>query len=322
MTIKITNPIFADENQAREHLESLLWPSGPVCPRCGVTGEGVNKLPVGRSKASKKHPEGKPVYGQHYCNACRRTFTVTNGTVMERSHIPLTAWVAAFHLYAASKKGFSAHQLHRSLGLTYKSAWFLAMRVREAMGETGADMLGGEGKIVEVDETYFGPGKKAVNRKTGRHVKASGTGGKQKVVSLVERGGSARSFHVENADTATIQKIVLANVSRETVLMTDEAQMYPRIASDFAGHGRVMHSAEEWVRGDAHSNTVEGFFSVFKRGMKGVYQHCDEKHLHRYLREYDFRYSNRIALGVDDTMRAERVIRGAKGKRLTYRQPH
>jgi len=182
MSLKLTNPIFTDENKAREHLEGLLWPSGPVCPRCGLTGDGVNKLPVGRSKASKKHPEGKPVYGQHYCNACRRTFTVTNGTVMERSHIPLNAWVAAFHLYAASKKGFSAHQLHRSLGLTYKSAWFLAMRVRESMGETNPGMLGGSGKIVEVDETYFGPGKKTINRKTGKLVRANGTGGKQKVV--------------------------------------------------------------------------------------------------------------------------------------------
>lgn len=172
MTVNFTAPIFADENKAREHLESLLWPSGPVCPRCGLIGEGVNKLPVGRSKASKRHPEGKPVYGQHYCNACRRTFTVTNGTVMERSHIRLTAWVGAFHLYAASKKGFSAHQLHRSLGLTYKSAWFLAMRVREAMGDTDTEMLGGEDKIVEVDETYIGKGARHVSKRTGKIVKS------------------------------------------------------------------------------------------------------------------------------------------------------
>lgn len=320
--MKLTDPIITDENEARKHLEGLLWPNGPVCPRCGITGDAIHQLPVSRSKPSKKHPEGKPVYGQHYCNACRRIFTVTNNTVMERSHIPLTAWVAAFHLYAASKKGFSAHQLHRELGLTYKSAWFLAMRVREAMGETDPQPMGGEGKIVEIDETYFGTPKRIRSRKSGRIVKARGTGGKQKIVSLVERGGKSRSFKVENANAETVTKIIYENAKRESRLMTDESGIYPTILGvDYAGHGRVMHSADEYVRGDISTNTVEGFFSVFKRGMRGIYQHCSEHHLHRYLREYDFPYSNRAALGVDDTVRAERVIRGAKGKRLTYRQP-
>lgn len=318
--IKLTDPIFTDEIKAREHLESLLWPHGPVCPRCGVLGDTITKLPISRSKPSAKHPEGKPVHGQYYCNACRRTFTVTNNTVMERSHIPLNAWVAAFHLYAASKKGFSAHQLHRSLGLQYKSAWFLAMRVREAMGEVNPKPLGGEGKIVEVDETYMGPGRKRLSAKTGRIVRSSR--GKRKVVSLVERGGTARSFHVENADMATISKIVTANIDKSTVVMTDEAPMYVPIMKGFAGHETVMHTAEEFVRGDTHTQTIEGFFSVFKRGMRGVYQHCGEHHLHRYLREYDFRHSNRAAVGVDDTIRATRLIRGASGRRLTYRQPH
>lgn len=309
--MKLTDPIFTDNDKAREHLESLLWPQGPFCPRCGEA-ENIKKL-VGDAQ--------RP--GLYQCNPCRRSFTVTVNTVMERSHIPLKAWVAAFHLYATSKKGFSAHQLHRNLGLTYKSAWFLAHRVREAMGDSDPAPMGGKDKTIEIDETYYGSKDKLPGQRKARR----GTGGKSKVVTLVERKGPARSFKVENADVATIKQIVRENIATGGTLMTDEAGVYANIGSPLEGHfvdhKKTMHSAGEYVNKDnplIYSNTVENFFSVFKRGMRGVYQHCGEHHLHRYLAEFDFRYSNRAALGVDDLLRTMRLVKGAKGKRLTYRQ--
>jgi hypothetical protein len=214
---------------------------------------------------------------------------------------------------ASSKKGISAHQLHRTLGITYKSAWFLAHRIREAMTDSAPTSMGGEGQTIEADETYIGTRKGIKKSRGGAH--------KMKVLSLVERNGRARTFHIETADKRTIRTILVTNADRKSTLNTDEAGWYVVAGKEFAKHESVNHSAEEYVRGTTHTNTIEGFFSIFKRGMKGVYQHCSEKHLQRYLNEFDFRYSNRIALGVDDFERTVRAIKGAEGKRLTYRQP-
>jgi transposase-like protein len=301
MTINLTDPIFTDETAAREHLESLLWPNGPTCPRCGER-EKIRKL-VGKAQ--------RP--GLYQCNPCHRSFSVTVNTVMERSHIPLKAWVAAFHLYAASKKGFSAHQLHRMLGLTYKSAWFLAHRVRETMDRTDTPRMGGGGKAVEMDETFIGRDPAIPKTK-------SPYGHKNKVIALVERHGEARSFHVERVSREQVVKILFSNVSHDASLMTDESPIYKGVAKYVGSHDSVNHQDKEWVRDIVHTNSIEGFFSVFKRGMKGVYQHCGSQHLQRYLNEFDFRFSNRAALGVDDTTRAQRAIKAASGKRLTYNQ--
>jgi hypothetical protein len=260
---------------------------------------------------------------------CRKDFTVTMKTVMERSHIALHKWLLAFHLFTASKKGFSAHQLHRTLGVTYRSAWFMAHRVREAMRAGGLDVpLGRGGKIVEADETYFGDvpeSKRPTKTTSGRKFTKggrSGPSGKRAIVSLVERGGSVRSFHVAVADGATVANIVNENIAKEAHLMTDESRLYTRPGEQFATHETVTHSHGEYVRGRVHTNTVEGYFSIFKRGMKGVYQHCGEKHLHRYLAEYDFRYNHREVLGFNDGERAALAAKGAAGKRLTYKGRH
>jgi transposase-like protein len=298
----LLNPIFQDETAAREWLETRVWPHGPVCPHCGVTSEHVTSL---KGKAHRP--------GVYQCNECREQFTVTIKTVFERSKLPLTKWLAALFLLTASKKGVSAHQIHRSLGISYKSAWFMMHRLREAMRVGGLSPLGGAGKFVEADETFIG-------RVKGEPVRP-GRGHKNAVLTLVERGGSARSFHVDGTTVADVAPIVRANIARETKLNTDEATHYREVGREFASHGTVNHAQEEYVHGDVHTNTVEGFYSIFKRGMKGVYQHCSEKHLHRYLAEFDFRYPNRIRLGVDDEMRAEKLAAGIKGKRLMYRRP-
>jgi hypothetical protein len=244
---------------------------------------------------------------------------------MERSHIPLSKWVYAFHLMAASKKGVSAHQLHRMLGITYKSAWFMAHRIREAMRPTDLTPMGGEGKIVEADETYFGEVEKPIptikRKMPKRGFPKRGPRNKRAVVALVERGGSVRTFHVAVADQLTVRKIVTDNVARESRLHTDESKLYFGVSKEFASHETVKHTAKEYVRGDVHTNSAEGYFSIFKRGMKGIYQHCAEKHLHRYLAEYDFRYNTRTRLGFNDGERAALAVKGAEGKRLTYRQP-
>jgi len=306
--MNLTDPRFQDADKAREWLEAQRWPDGPYCTHCG--SYSVTQL-QGRAH--------RP--GVYQCNDCREQFTVTTGSVMERSKIPLNKWLLAMHLMASSKKGYSAHQLHRTLGITYQSAWFLAHRIREAMGNDQSGPLGGEGKIVEADETYFGD-KDRVTKRTKRG--KSGLASKRAVVSLVERGGRAKTFHVERATKESVREVIVRNVSRKSKLHTDESRLYIDTGKEFAGHESVRHTAGEYVRYEdghiVHTNTVEGFFSVFKRGMKGVYQHCSEAHLHRYLAEFDFRYSNRIKLGVNDTMRTERAIRQIEGKRLTYRR--
>lgn len=298
MTSDIQNPIFTDDAKARQWLESQLWPDGPVCGHCGTVGSNT---PL----ASRP--------GLYQCNSCRKQFTVTVGTLFERSHIPLSKWLLASFLLCSSKKGVSAHQLHRMLGITYKSAWFMAHRLREAMKERAwSGPLGGEGKIVESDETFIG-------RKKGRKVR-QGSAHKHAVVSLVERGGRVRSFHVERVNSNTVRNILVQQVDRKSGLMTDEAIYYKTPGKEFAKHQSVNHAADEYVRGEAHTNTIEGFFSIFKRGMTGIYQHCGEQHLKRYLTEFDFRYSHRASLGYTDAERAIAAIKGIEGRRLTYRR--
>ncbi|MDH3195060.1 MAG: IS1595 family transposase [Hyphomicrobiales bacterium] len=310
----LTATIYTDQDAAREHLEAIQWPEGPVCPHCGnVDQDRITKL-----KGKSTRP------GVYKCKECRKPFSVTVGTVFERSHVPLNKWVLATHLMAASKKGMSAHQLHRMLGVTYKTAWFMSHRIREAMRDDNPTPMGGSGKTVEADETYFGNVKGSRRKdvlKDGKWVKrGGGTGTRYKIVSLVERNGRARSVHVPSLTANTVRKVLVTNTSRKSDLMTDESNVYPAVGREFASHDTVNHGAGEYGRGLVHTNTIEGFFSIFKRGMKGVYQHCSEAHLHRYLTEFDFRYSNRIALKVDDAQRAEIALKGIRGKRLTYRR--
>lgn len=293
----LNNVIFQDAAKARAWLESLLWANGRSCGYCG-TLEASSPI-KGRD-------------GYYQCKACRKQFTVMVGTVFERSHIPLNKWLMAAFLMAASKKGVSAHQGHRMLGITYKSAWFMWHRLRAAMATGQLPPLGGEGKVVEADETYIGRKHGTTPAKGGHH--------KLAVLTLVERGGQARSFHIDKVNIANIAGIVAANVRSETALMTDEARHYTPVGKQFVRHETVGHMAKEYVRGDAYTNTVEGFYSIFKRGMKGVYQHCGEQHLHRYLAEFDFRYSNRAKLDVNDSERATKMLKGIVGKRLTYRR--
>jgi transposase-like protein len=301
----LQNPIFTDETAAREALEAVRWPDGPVCPHCGTVGDKVAKV------EGKSH---RP--GLYYCNNCAGQFTVTVGTVFERSKVPLSKWWLATYLLNSSKKGYSAHQLHRTLGITYKTAWFMFHRIREAMRSGELSPLGGQGKTVEVDETYFG-------RLADVPKPRGGSSHKNVVLTLVERGGSARSFHVDSVSVANLKPIIEANIARETAMMTDQGASYPEIGKSFASHDTVNHAREEYVRREGEklisTNVVEGYYSIFKRGMKGTYLHCSEKHLHRYLAEFDFRYSNRVALGINDGERAARALKGIEGKRLTYR---
>jgi transposase-like protein len=295
---------FHDEEAARQWFEAARWPNGPVCPHCGET----------KHYATKKA-------GRYRCGTpeCRKDFTVMTGTVMERSHAKLTLWAAAFHLAASSKKGFSAHQLHRELGCQYNTAWFLHHRIMEAMRRGGLDRLpplGGQGKVVEADETYFGDTPERKNRK-----KKQGPAGKRAIIGLIERGGEVRTFHVPAAHFDDVVPIVRRNIARESRLHTDESRLYMGVGGMFAAHETVNHSEKEYVRGDVTTNTIESYFSVFKRGMRGVYQHCAEKHLHRYLAEFDFRHNHRTALGFNDTDRTIAAVRGGEGKRLTYHQP-
>lgn len=314
----LSKPYFHDEEAAFAHLESVLWPNGPTCPHCG----GMDR--IGKIKAN---PAKRVRYGLHKCGDCKKQFTVKVGTVFEHARLPLHKMLQAVYLIASSKKGISAHQLHRVLEVQYKTAWFLAHRIREAMRSGDLAPLGGAGKIVEADETY--QGRRSVVRSTrtsgkpylkpkGKKDKAP----KRAIIALVERGGSVRSFHVERADKATVNQIVSENISREANVMTDESRLYGDVKDHAASHKAVKHSAGEYVRYEAgavvHSNTVENVFSILKRGMSGVYQHCSERHLHRYLAEFDFRYNNRSAVGVEDQERAGNALRGIAGKRLTY----
>jgi transposase-like protein len=299
---------FHNEAAAYAFVEARVWPNGPVCPHCG----GVDRISKMGGKSTR--------IGAYKCYQCRKPFTVKVGTVFEASHVPMRHWLQAMFLMSSSKKGISSNQLHRTLGCTLKTAWFISHRIREAMRITGVTPMGGTGKVVEADETFIGflEGQP----KKGRRAWSN----KNVVLTLVERGGSARSFHVDGARIGDLQPIIRANLSREANLMSDEMYSYKEIGREFASHETVTHSKDEYVRKGTerliHTNTVEGFYSIFKRGMKGVYQHCKEKHLHRYLSEFDFRYSNRIALGVDDLARAELALKGVVGKRLKYKTAH
>ncbi|MXP15025.1 IS1595 family transposase [Altererythrobacter confluentis] len=315
----LSSPHFHDEAKAFEYLESIVWAGGIVCPKCGVTGGRVYDLSGVRSKPSKKHPEGKVRHGLKKCGECRAQFTVKVGTVFEHARLPLTKMLQAVHLIVSSKKGISAHQLHRVLEIQYKSAWFLSHRIREAMRSGDlAQPFGNGGGAVEVDETYIGFKAGVPTRR--------GTAHKRAVVALVDReSGKSKWFHVANATASEIHPIVLDNIHREARLMTDEAKMYRKIGRRFAEHGTTIHATGNYVSKvdrTIHTNTVEGAFSIFKRGMRGVYQHCSEHHLHRYLAEFEFRYNTRIANGFDDKARSVEAMRGIVGKRLTYEGPN
>jgi transposase-like protein len=296
----LTAAHLQNEQAAFAFLEARVWPNGPVCPHCGAMGR-IKKL-AGKTT--------RP--GLWKCYDCMKPFTVKVGTVFESSHVALHLWLQAAHLMCSSKKGISSNQLHRTLGVTLKTAWFMSHRLREAMTTFGIEPLGGEGQTVEVDETYIGT-KKGFKKPRG------GGSHKNVVLALVERGGSVRSFHIDRASVPDILPIVRANIDHESRLMTDEAKLYEKVGTQFASHDTVHHAAGEYVRGDVYTNTVEGYFSVFKRGMKGIYQHCGERHLHRYLSEFDFRHNNRVRLGIGDVERTDRALKGIVGKRLTYR---
>jgi transposase-like protein len=315
----LNRPYFHDEAAAFTQVEAILWPEGAVCPHCQSTAKHYRLKGV-RSKPSRIHPEGVERHGLWKCKDCRKQFTVRIGTIFEESHLPLHKWLQAIHLVCSSKKGVSAHQLHRILEVQYKTAWFLHHRIREAMRSGNLSPLGGGGGIVEVDETYVGKFDEIPHRMASKGL-GKGFPFRNTVLTLVERGGSARSFHIENASVSSVLPILRANLSREAKFMSDGAALYRgNIAKEFPSHEWVDHTAKEWTRGHIGTQTVESFYAIFKRGMTGVYQHCSEKHLHRYLAEFDFRYSNRSALGCEDETRAERALRGAAGKRLMYRQ--
>jgi transposase-like protein len=305
MTADLTKPMFTDPEKAREYLESVRWPRGPICPHCG----SVEKITALKGKSHRP--------GLYQCNACREPFTVTVGTLYERSHIPLHKWLLATHLMSASKKGMSAHQLHRMLGITYKSAWFMAHRIREAMRPVSATPMGQGGGGVEIDETYIG-------RDPLKSKPKFGPAQKQRVLSLVDRtSGRSVSMVADSLHVKTLVPILKENIAREARIFTDGAAHFHILTLLFAEHQSVDHGRKEYVRlsdRTVHTNTIEGFFSIFKRGMKGTYQHCGKQHLHRYLAEFDFRYSERAKLGVSDAQRADKALKGISGKRLTYRR--
>jgi transposase-like protein len=314
----LDEPRFRTEEAAYGYVESIVWPNGPVCPRCGLIGE-AGKL---KGKSTR--------LGVYKCYACRKPFTVKVGTIFEKSHVPMHIWLQAMHLLCSSKKGFSANQFCRVLGVDFKTGWFIGHRIREAMKDDGTSgPLGGEGKVLEIDETFWGHKEgwepEPYRLENGRWSrKRMAYSGMNPIVTLVERGGRARSIQAQDITLRTLRDIVAENADTKSDLMTDNLRAYRTIGRRFASHETVNHGDDEYVRdlGDgkkAHTNTVEGYYSVFKRGMVGVYQHCNERHLHRYAAEFDFRYSNRAALGVDDEERTERAVRGIIGKRLTYR---
>lgn len=301
MKVDLTKSIYHDNNAAREHLEGLLWPNGPVCPRCNARGDRITKL-----KGKSTRP------GVHKCKDCRKPFTVTVGTVMERSKVPLCKWVLAAQLMASSKKGMSALQLQRMLGTNYETAWFLFHRLRECAIDPDRGPIGGENKVVEADETYIGG--KARNARKGKPIPK-----KEAVFALVEREGEVRSFHVTKVNSKTLRPILVKNASRKSYLMTDDSVVYPKVGKEFKGHGSVNHSAGEYVRGTFwYTNTVESYFALLKRGVYGTFHNLSEAHLYRYLAEFDFRHNTRK---LSDAERGDELLRGAKGKRLMYHQP-
>lgn len=304
MASALSAPHFHNEEAAYAYVEARIWPNGPVCPHCG----GVERISKMQGKSTR--------IGTYKCYQCRKPFTVKVGTIFEASHIPMNVWLQAMYLIAGSKKGISSNQLHRILGVTLKTAWFMTHRIREAMRSDEGGMFGGNGGVVEVDETFIGQLKGVPKKRAFHH--------KMKVLALVDReSGKARTMVVDNVNAETLMPIVLENVAREARIMTDEHSGYRHIKHHFAGHGTTSHGRGEYVNltdRAIHSNTVEGYFSIFKRGMKGVYQFCGENHLHRYLAEFEFRYNNRVAHGIGDTERADRLLNGIVGKRLTYAQ--
>lgn len=313
MNIDLTDPKFHDEDTARAWFEAKRWPNGVSCVHCG----GLRVARMGGTSGRA---------GLFYCPDCRGQFTVRTGHIMESSHIPLTKWALAFHLMTASKKGISAHQLHRTIKVAYNTAWFICHRIREAMSDTDPTPLGGTVKIVEADETYEGkrktPREPSPQRKGRPYTKRGKSGGadKRPVVAVLERGGKVRAKHMMTVNGQNMREFITANVDRASRLHTDESRLYPSIGTEFASHETVNHSAKEFVRGDVTTNTVEGFFGVFKRGMVGVYQHCSENHLQRYLDEFSFRYSHRVKLGIEDAERAEIAMAGGEEKRLRWKQ--
>jgi transposase-like protein len=313
LPIELSHPCYHDDEAARAQLESIRWPSGPFCPYCGS---------FDRVKPTVTPPKAKGG-GWYRCQDCRRNFTVRVGSIFHRSHVPLHKWLLGFRLMAGSKKGFSAHQMHRTLKVDYKTAWFMEHRIRECMDDDARGPIGGEGKTVEADESFIikqrGRAKWEFTNDRG-WVKTRDRR-ELAVFALVERGGKARAMPLSNATSDSLRGALKRHADTKSALMTDEWSAYQRPGREFAKHETVNHSEEEWIRGDAGTQSVENFFSVFKRGMKGIYQHCSEEHLARYLHEFAFRHSNRAALGIDDSERATRAIQGAEGKRLLYRQP-
>jgi transposase-like protein len=310
--LDLTAPIVHDEDAARAHFEAQRWPNGPYCPHCGST-EVVRMM-------GKKH---RP--GAFNCRGCRKAFSATVGTVFEASKVPLHKWMLANHLMNASKKGISAHQLHRMIHVTYKTAWFMEHRLREAMTTPNAPPLGGEGKIAESDEAYHGKRETQVPRSRSaakKLTKRGLSGGAQKrpIFALVERRGKAQVVHMPHVTGKNIRAVMVRNADRKSRLHTDESNLYPAAGTEFAKHETVNHSIKEYARGNVTTNTVEGFFGIFKRGMVGVYQHCGEQHFQRYLDEFTFRFNARTRLGIDDTARASLALLGTVGKRLTYRR--
>lgn len=300
MTSVLNQPYFQDEDAAYAKLEGIVWPNGATCPHCG----SMDRMRKMGGTATRP--------GLYKCYACRKQSRVTVGTVFESSHVELHVWLQAMYLMCGSKKGISSNQLARTLGVTVKTGWFMSHRIREAMASgVGLPPMGGEGAVVEIDETFIGQKKDMSKRRGYAH--------KHAVLTLVERGKGSRSFHVDGTAAADWLPIIKANVDPKTQVMTDEAGQYAALKKTFTGRDFVRHGAGEYGRGVVHTNTVEGFYSVFKRGMNGIYQHCSEKHLHRYVTEFDFHYNNRVKLGVDDAARTVNALQGIVGKRLTYR---
>ena len=303
MTSALSAPHFHSEEAAYAYIEARIWPEGPTCPHCG----GVERISKMQGKSTR--------LGLYKCYQCRKPFTVKIGTIFESSHVALNIWLQAMYLIAGSKKGISSNQLHRTLGVTLKTAWFMSHRIREAMRSGDLSPFGSNGGDVEVDETYIG-------REPGAAKARGGSAHKMKVLSLIDRNtGRARSMVVDSTTIATIAPIVRSNIVAEARLLTDQSKIYTAVGTEFAAHGTVNHQIDEYVSAadrSIHTNTIEGYFSIFKRGMRGIYQHCNKKHLHRYLAEFDFRYSNRAALGCNDADRADALLSGIVGKRLTY----
>lgn|SRR5487761_54235 len=311
MNLNLTDPIFNDEEAARKHFEAVRWPDGPMCPRCGTVGNSVEL------KGKSTRP------GVYNCRDCDNPFSATIGTIFERSHIPMHKWLLAVRLMASSKKGMSAHQLWRMLGFgSYRTAWFMGHRIRESMRElhpNDSGPLGGRGKTVEADETFIGGKEKNRHRSKKAKTRLGGSWGKETVFSLVEREGKVRSMHVTSVAAATLRPILVAQIDKNSLLVTDDAGQYRHMHRDFR-HEIVNHGIGEYVRGEAHTNTIESYFAILKRGITGVYHHVSQQHLKRYVAEFDFRYNERAKLDVDDAMRADKVLRGAIGKRVMYQE--